>query len=1046
MDNNNNNNNELIEDTEDFPAEVGTLGDDAVTVCEQTALSAPADGLPVGGDLVSNAGLPEGEEGSAVTAPVVPAAAVDVGVPLPPMPPLPPPPPPAAFAQQGVEQHHHHHHHHHQYQFPQYYPQHHHHHHHHQGFDNFHHHHHHHHHQGFYGLHQHHHHHHHHQHPNFYDPFQNVNAPLPFPGAGALPAIPEVPSVALPEAVPKSVAKKKKFEAVPGTKWKVLASPAGKLYYHHTVEKQTVWSIPEEVAEVQKASGVVFGAGLVDVAASVPATPEEPADTTPIVAYEDIEGTEWKRVPLSKGHVFYYHPGTKETSLGMPEAVEDAEIAIEPKRKKRFDTTRDKATEEAISAARDVLFDTMLDELKLPRFPPPTWTGVIAQLMPDTRFYVYAKTEDKKRAFEEYLRRRAQATQGNTAEKYARQKASKEAQQQGGLRGLLVEAVFSPSMTYDAFSAKHAADPRLKQLGRHDRKALFDQHIKSLKTGERMRQQEQKQTFVALLTAVPDLDRHYDKAQKQVRKVYNASHTTELGSVDWDANLTHFTEYWEIKDAEEKKRKARRGESGIAKDTDEKDRRKSPQRASRERSPRKQHTNDDKRGDGGRQDTRRKDDRSPHKERPERRSQERRERDDKRRQRDDSPRTRAEPSRERARRAPSSPRRDRERDRRSHRSLERRGSRERRSSPRRQRSESDSRERRVRRRDERSPRRRRRADSSDSGRGDRRKEKCDRSRSRERTRRRDAKRHRHSSEGTPRKRRRRRHSSSSSLSRDRRRRESPPPRRTPSPPRETSKRVDIGAIDPSLREQYLAVLGRQVRDVVAFDEAQAMLVADPQYAALRARLDVSQEAALLEVHAERLRCERIADFAKAAATLWPRLHFKSTYAEASALMGQMKAFKAIPEELRPGLLEEVQDDMKERCVRAFRDTIEVCIGCCCSTTVRIHRSLLKKITIASLQSIERQIPFVNKTAVQMHEILRSSNAYNELDMDLQVLTHLPHLSNYAKTTTHFLVPCSAQELPLILLVIKPTHTMGYILDLTARYNPHLFSNSHTLVP
>eukprot|EP01063_Lacrimia_lanifica_P007203 TRINITY_DN1456_c0_g1_i3.p1 TRINITY_DN1456_c0_g1~~TRINITY_DN1456_c0_g1_i3.p1 ORF type:complete len:1073 (+),score=272.39 TRINITY_DN1456_c0_g1_i3:418-3219(+) len=156
------------------------------------------------------------------------------------------------------------------------------------------------------------------------------------------------------------------------------------------------------------------------------------------------------------------------------------------------------------------------------------------------------------------------------------------------------------------------------------------------------------------------------------------------------------------------------------------------------------------------------------------------------------------------------------------------------------------------------------------------------------------------------------------------------------------------------KQGFTNLLGQVVKAVMPYEDAVHLLKRDPTYEGLAAQLPDEDRVALYETFVLGLKEAKLAAFKDALWTHYPRITFTTAWEEAREVVAGDKASQDVPPELQQEVYSDFLFEAKEKVVNYLK---------------------------ASIENIERQVPLTNKDVDDMHELMRTSHAYQELDSD-----------------------------------------------------------------
>ncbi|KAG8908653.1 hypothetical protein FRB99_004941 [Tulasnella sp. 403] len=398
--------------------------------------------------------------------------------------------------------------------------------------------------------------------PYYYHAQTNTSTYVrPIPGfTGAPPGITSQPSNqdnVVPPQVTKTKKKKEKpldKTPIPGTPWLRVKTNEGNIFYTHTEKKESVWEVPEEIAEAVAALGAEGKAqktadvmdamikhdGPANVTPSTSTPPKTKADTIaePVKRKADgvpdgtlSRGKKPKVEDAPPGDVSDPVANTKDDEeawqrqIAEEMASEEAEIqpsvkdvsnhdanaAMEMQLPKQYNMPQqvNLSSEEARA-----LFKTLLEEQNINPLTP--YDSALPHLVMDPRYVLLPSLADRHAAFNEYCLEKSRALR---ASKQSTNTAAtpdptattgpfdEKTKARQAYEALLMEDLKSTRTTWDEWRRKWKKDRRFFGFGRDDRERekLFKEWRASL--GERKRKQAQKAEadFFALLREHEDL-------------------------------------------------------------------------------------------------------------------------------------------------------------------------------------------------------------------------------------------------------------------------------------------------------------------------------------------------------------------------------------------------------------------------------------------------------------------------------------------------------------------------------------------------------------
>ena len=168
-----------------------------------------------------------------------------------------------------------------------------------------------------------------------------------------------------------------------------------------------------------------------------------------------------------------------------------------------------------------------------------TWKSILPKVIYDQRYQGFETMEERRDIFDDY-QRELQAEQPITKAVKSVGTARKppKIKQKGTLRDLLKEAIKSDTkMDYQAFQLRYENDSRYKSVNPTDRRAIFDSHLKALRTS----QNDKKSKYFEALREIENLPKRWSQAEKHISRRLRKL-TLDIPD---DSQMKWFDEYWD---------------------------------------------------------------------------------------------------------------------------------------------------------------------------------------------------------------------------------------------------------------------------------------------------------------------------------------------------------------------------------------------------------------------------------------------------------------------------------------------------------------------
>ncbi|GES80551.1 transcription elongation regulator 1-like [Rhizophagus clarus] len=332
----------------------------------------------------------------------------------------------------------------------------------------------------------------------------------------------------------KSKDKKKKEKAkgkrqIPDTKWYIVNTTEGNEFYYNSETKQSVWEVPEEIAEAVKVFKEQEEKDAQNQRSNDSASLKRKANDEEVSGSEDfkrakgsvddgeVEGTELTEDDIAFQLQFMEEQEHQELMDGDSEddndkfddpenAAGEEENSISKKQDKGKDV-------ELSSEERVLMFKSLLKDMEVSPFA--IWEKELPRIIHDERYTLIPTLKQRKEIFDEYCKERVTELR---AEK--KNKAKNLSEKDEYLK--LLEEETTHRSHWDDFRRKFKRDPKFKNFSDDkEKEKIFRNHVKGLKEkeSERKRAQQKKaeEDFIRLLKETREIK--YNSSWRKVKRI-----------------------------------------------------------------------------------------------------------------------------------------------------------------------------------------------------------------------------------------------------------------------------------------------------------------------------------------------------------------------------------------------------------------------------------------------------------------------------------------------------------------------------------------------
>ncbi|KAH9286076.1 Transcription elongation regulator 1 [Echinococcus granulosus] len=310
------------------------------------------------------------------------------------------------------------------------------------------------------------------------------------------------------EAEQKDTSRPISSTAVTGTPWCVVWTGDGRVFFFNPSKRISVWETPEELkgrADVErlleKPPNEEKDSIDVDNERSGTPAPQDP----PIKKARLEEATTRRQVEAqdvtSRTEMMVVDEGAKQ-HIGELATIDTAKEAFER-------AAKDQASlplEVRLQQFRQMLIDKQVSAFS-------TWDKELHKIVFDQR-YLLLTCEERKQAFEAYVRERA--------EEERREKKNKMREKKEGFNELLTGANLNPKSSFSDFASKYGRDERFKGIEKsRERESLFQAFLSDLRRREKEKSSQKdkvKADFIALLKEHKSISRrsHWSGVKRKI--------------------------------------------------------------------------------------------------------------------------------------------------------------------------------------------------------------------------------------------------------------------------------------------------------------------------------------------------------------------------------------------------------------------------------------------------------------------------------------------------------------------------------------------------
>ncbi|CAB5343872.1 unnamed protein product [Rhizophagus irregularis] len=369
-----------------------------------------------------------------------------------------------------------------------------------------------------------------------------IGPPGPPPGIMQLPSFQPISGV-MPQQIQQNVPftqqkdknkdKKKKEKAkgkrqIPDTKWYIVNTTEGNEFYYNSETKQSVWEVPEEIAEAVKVFKEQEEKDAQNQRSNDSAGLKRKANDEEVSGSEDfkrakgsvddgeVEGTELTEDDIAFQLQFMEEQENQELMDGDSEdyndKIDDHENAGEEENSilKKQDKGKDV---ELSSEERVLMFKSLLKDMEVSPFA--IWEKELPRIIHDERYTLIPTLKQRKEIFDEYCKERVAELR---AEK--KNKAKNLSEKDEYLK--LLEEETTHRSHWDDFRRKFKRDPRFKNFSDDkEKEKTFRNYVKGLKEKEserkRVQQKKAEEDFVRLLRETREIK--YNSSWRKVKRI-----------------------------------------------------------------------------------------------------------------------------------------------------------------------------------------------------------------------------------------------------------------------------------------------------------------------------------------------------------------------------------------------------------------------------------------------------------------------------------------------------------------------------------------------
>ncbi|CAG8455595.1 11474_t:CDS:10 [Ambispora leptoticha] len=322
------------------------------------------------------------------------------------------------------------------------------------------------------------------------------------------------------------------------TSWYIVKTTEGNEFYYNSDTKQSVWEVPEEVAdEVKK----IKEQELIEQSK----VSENGGSKRKINETEEDNAGEDPSLKKARG--------TEEGHEGTELTADDIAYQLQFMEEEELDGTEEAENNHDINTRIEgENFNSLLKDMNVSPFA--VWEKELPRIIHDPRYTIISTLKQRKEIFDEYCKEKVVEMRAEKKKKAKTRSAQEEFEK-------LLEDEVSLGTHWDDFRRKFKRDPRFKGYDNEkDKEKKFREHVKYLKDKEaKKRKAQQKRAekeFIELLQETREIQ--YDSSWRKVKRIIDEDHRYE--ALESEDRERLFREYCRKLEAEDEEEMAKREE------------------------------------------------------------------------------------------------------------------------------------------------------------------------------------------------------------------------------------------------------------------------------------------------------------------------------------------------------------------------------------------------------------------------------------------------------------------------------------------------------